>query len=46
MTKKGAMSISDYFVKMEGITDRLFLASCEIANEELIIAVLTGWPEE
>lgn len=38
--KKGNLSISDYVAKMESIADDLYLAGCQISEEDLIMAIV------
>lgn len=38
------MSISNYFIKMEGIADAFFLVNHEVSEKELVMAILIGLP--
>ena len=38
------MSISDYFAKMNGITNHLFVVGFEISDEHVIMPILAGFP--
>ncbi|EXB75374.1 hypothetical protein L484_012748 [Morus notabilis] len=45
-TRKRSMSVYDYFAKMEGISDSLALAGYEVPEEDLILSILAGLPQE
>lgn len=45
-TKKGALSVAEYFEKMENIADSLTLASYKVSEEDLIMSILAGLPSE
>lgn len=40
------MLISDYFSKMEGLADAIFLAGSEMPEEKLIFAIIMGLPQK
>ncbi|POO02337.1 hypothetical protein TorRG33x02_021210 [Trema orientale] len=43
-TKKGSMTIFEYFAKMESFVDALALGGYNVENDELIMCILTGLP--
>lgn len=45
-TKKGSLSIADYFAKMQSFVDDLALGGYYVNNDELVMCILTGLPSD